>query len=330
MTTAVSDTRASELLAVPVEQRDLGWLQRSLQVAAELELFTLPPYFCGQWSANDVSSTIQRITFDEMGHLGLALNLLVAVGGTPTVATRPPVYPGPLPGGLMPGLTVPLRGLTKDYLGAFMQIEHPGASPLTPPPPEPSIATFYQAIYAAIEAVNPTISTARQLESFIGVVIVETVDDARAALDRLRDEGEGTTEVPNLGEDRLPHYYRFAEIFHGKTLVEVDGALKFAGEPVEFTALPMAPVPAGGWPNPSAEVKALLDRFDRTFSSLLNHLQRAWGHGDSDALDSAVANMRFLRGPASDLMEIPLPGGGGNYGPQFRYLGPDVVVDPFS
>jgi len=323
MTTEATDTRACDLLAVPVEQRDIGWLRRSLQVAAELELSTLPPYFCGFWTClGDIAPLIQDVTFDEMVHLGQALNLLVAVGGTPTVTTRPPVYPGPLPGGLLPGVTVYLGGLTKDYVDLYLQIEHPRSGPLTPPPPEPSIGTFYDAIEDAFGRVNPTLATEFQQESFIGVSVIETANDARRAIAGIRDQGEGTSVLPDLAQEPLAHYYRFAEVFHGAKLVEAGGVLKFAGDPVEFPeTIPMAAVPPGGWPDPPAEVAILLDEFDTMYTSLLDNLQRAWETGDPDVLSAAVSEMRFLRGAATQLLEVPLSGGAGNYGPQFRYRG---------
>ena len=33
-----------DMLSVPREQRDVNWLQTSLQMAVELELSTIPPY----------------------------------------------------------------------------------------------------------------------------------------------------------------------------------------------------------------------------------------------------------------------------------------------
>jgi hypothetical protein len=325
MTTAATDARASELLVVPIEQRDVGWLRRSLQVAVELELYTLPPYFCGLWTCQgpgDLSPLLQNVTLDEMGHLGQALNLLVAVGDTPTVTTRAPIYPGPLPGGLMPGVTVYLGGMTRDYVALYMQIEHPRSGPLTPPPPEPSIGTFYDAIEDAFGRLNPTLAIERQQDSFVGAAVIDNVDDARRAIARIRDEGEGTSAVPDLAKGVLAHYYRFAEVFNGARLVEVGGVLKFAGEQVDFPdTIAMAPVPPGGWANPPAEVATLLEEFDATYTSLLDNLQRAWETGDPDVLSAAVSDMRFLRDPALQVLEVPLPDGAGNYGPQFRYRG---------
>jgi hypothetical protein len=77
------------LMAVPTDQKDLDWLKASLQAALELELSTLPPYLCGLWSITDkthpVRKLIRTIVLEEMLHMGLACNMLTAIGGTPEI-----------------------------------------------------------------------------------------------------------------------------------------------------------------------------------------------------------------------------------------------------
>ncbi|MDH6119231.1 hypothetical protein [Kitasatospora sp. GAS204B] len=80
----------------------------------------------------------------------------------------------------------------------------------------------------------------------------------------------------------------------------------------------MGVVPAGGWPASADEVRRLLQQFDETYTSVLRDLQGAWATGDASAADAAVAAMLELEEPAVKLMDIPLPDGTGNYGPQFR------------
>jgi hypothetical protein len=48
--------KVAELMKSPLQQRNLGWLQKMLQAAVELELSTLPPYLCGQWALEDQDS----------------------------------------------------------------------------------------------------------------------------------------------------------------------------------------------------------------------------------------------------------------------------------
>src|SRR5262245_58400143 len=113
-----------QLMQVPHEQHDLDWLRESLQAAVELEFATLPPYLCGLWSIKDpdrdrtVYNLILSVIIEEMLHMGLACNMLKAIGRTPQInnADFVPKYPGPLPGGVRPELTVYLAGLSKKFV----------------------------------------------------------------------------------------------------------------------------------------------------------------------------------------------------------------------
>ncbi len=106
-------TTLAALMSEP--QRDIHWLRNSLQIATQLELATLPPYLTARWtvkdSSDDVAKSIREIQSEEMLHFGLACNLLVAIGGTPLIAseTTVPKYPGELPGGVRPGLNERLQ-----------------------------------------------------------------------------------------------------------------------------------------------------------------------------------------------------------------------------
>jgi Mn-containing catalase len=77
------------LMRAPREKRDLKWLKDTLQSALELELSTLPPYLCGQWSLQDQGSgaatLIKGVTLDEISHLGLVCNLVRAIGEQPKI-----------------------------------------------------------------------------------------------------------------------------------------------------------------------------------------------------------------------------------------------------
>ena len=65
--------------------------------------------------------------------MGLACNMLTTIGGTPQINTpgAVPKYPGHLPGGVRPQLTVGLVRLTKVVvLDTYMQIEYPEGGPI--------------------------------------------------------------------------------------------------------------------------------------------------------------------------------------------------------
>lgn len=55
----------------------------------------------------------------------LVCNMPTTVGGTPRLADSSvvPKYPGPLPGGVRPGLTVEFRGLSKDSVDMYSRSE---------------------------------------------------------------------------------------------------------------------------------------------------------------------------------------------------------------
>jgi Ferritin-like len=167
----VADTRIVELMAVPANSRDISWLQESLQAALELELSTLPVYLCGMWSiknqSGEVYELINSVVLEEMLHLGFACNILTALGGTPKIVA--PVYPGHLPGGVLPKLDVYLSELTATSLEMYLAIEEP-EHPRTPAQTDdPTIGMFYDAIAAVFQALSPPISPDGQLAATLSV-----------------------------------------------------------------------------------------------------------------------------------------------------------------
>jgi hypothetical protein len=331
-------TTISRLLEVAPRERTGRWLVRALQSAIELEMFTIPPYLCARWSIKDphprdhVYSNLGRIAAEEMKHLGLACNLMTAFGGVPRL-NRPPAvprYPGPLPGGVHPGLRVALRPLSKDLIGTvFMQIEFPSPEAVTTYGANkyPTIGSFYEAIASAIADPSISIVGGPQLEGGEGAELIKvtTRDKALEAVETIRAEGEGAHGSPFVSEGALAHYYRFAEMFWQREIVPCgDGGWGFCGEPIDFPAeiYPMAPVPRGGYPGvPAARA------FNRLYTQVLDTLQAAWSApaGGQQRLDEAIAIMTRV-GPdsmaslARTLMQMPRPDGAGNYGPDFRYL----------
>jgi len=116
-----------------LEITDLESLKSALQLAIELEHSTIPPYLCALFSIvegrnGEVAAIIRSVVIEEMLHMALACNLLNAVGGQPEI-DRPgfvPRYPGHLPAGLRPDLTVTLRRCSIDQIrDVFLSIEEP-------------------------------------------------------------------------------------------------------------------------------------------------------------------------------------------------------------
>ncbi|AZM79872.1 hypothetical protein D1J63_00965 [Streptomyces sp. KPB2] len=327
---AVSGCRSvARLLAVPHSGRGVDWLREALQVAVALELATIPPYLCGWWSVGDrtshVARLVRRIIGDEMYHMGVVCNLLVAVGGRPRITDAALAYPGPLPGGVRDGVNVYLSGLNRPFVhDVMMAIEAPETPLARGLNGSPSIGHFYDDLMNAFRTTAPELSARGQLSQHIGSDVLEPVTDldgVERAIETIKEQGEGTTSSPEdaFGDDYPAHYYAFGEIYHGRQLRREHDGWRFTGAPVPFPdARPMARVPAGGWPDPSKRVQDLLDRFDTAYAKVLSTLEAAWADGDARTLRSAVRTMGGLEAPALELMEIPVPGAPGTYGPQFR------------
>jgi Ferritin-like len=328
--TGTAKRKIIELMRVPSQDHDPDWLKTSLQAAVELEMSTIPPYLCAMWSIKDpadpVHGMIRDIVLEEMSHLGTACNMLTAVGGTPALNTSDavPTYPGPLPGGVHPGLVVSLSGLTKDVVkSVFMEIELPESGPLAfaEGMAFPTIGAFYDSILQAFQQIPPgTVTGERQLNHPFGgpadLIEIHSVADAETAIARIKQQGEGTAQSP-VGDPlepgyNLAHYYQFAEIWHGRRLVASNGTFEFTGDPIPFPdVFPMAIVPPEGYPKESAD-------FDKQYKSLLDGLQAAWTTGNSDELLNAIGVMDSMGDTAVSLMQTPLPTGQGTFGPDFK------------
>lgn len=323
-----------ELMAVPSDGHDLQWLKESLQAAVELEFATIPPYLSAFWSVKNrfdpVARSIRTVVMEEMLHMGLACNLLTALGGTPSLNTPEsvPLYPGPLPGGVNPELRVSLQGLSQSAAKLFMDIEFPEDGPVAFAAVQtfPTIGAFYTAVLDAFQNLQPVLSEGHQLAGPLGLEKITSLEQVRQTIDLIRRQGEGSKDSPeDTGVDDLAHYYRFGEIHHGRKLRKdpVTGKWGFDGDPMPFPDVwPMAEVPLGGHQDADVteQVRVLLRQFDRIYTDMLNQLQDVWENGNSGSFDDAESSMRSLRTPAVALMQIPIPSGSGNYGPCFRLV----------
>ncbi len=299
-----------QLMRVPAEVRDLEWLMAALQAAIELEHSTIPPYLCAYWSIRAGATTpatvtikgwIQSIVYQEMLHMGLACNLLTAIGGTPNIycAGFVPRYPGPLPGHVRTGLTVGLAGLAKDdandpvkkkeVVQTFMQIEYPELGPIAlaraAVPEYRTIGDFYDAISKAFDDLQPALSLRRQMvEDTLGLPAIAILPEAQGAIRLIKEQGEGTAQSP-LG--------------NGVT-----------GDVLK------AEVPPGGYDESKD--------FDVQYTGILKDLHYAWANGDPARLNAAIygpKGMDALTLAALDLLGRSLPTGTGRgiKGPSFVF-----------
>jgi photosystem II stability/assembly factor-like uncharacterized protein len=324
----------AELMAEPT--RDLDWLRNSLQIAIQLELATLPPYLTARWTIKDdlngpVAKSISEIRGEEMLHFGLACNLLAAIGGAPLLAdeTIVPKYPGPLPGGVRPGLEVALKKLSREQAAVFMDIEYPQGAPVAMAAnlaalTFDSIGEFYEAVLAAFRNLNPTLSGDRQLGGPLRLFKIDSLTKVEEAIRLITLQGEGSNISPEEAPGDLAHYYRFGEIHHGKRLAkDRQGTWGYIGGDVPLPEVyDMACIPAGGYQQsdvPDIAIWDLITRFDQQYSEMLRLLEQAWTHGNQTFLRQAIFEMGSMSDTGRELIMKPRPDGRGNYGPCFRF-----------
>ena len=329
---SASDLRA--LMATPTGYRTIDWLRSMMQFAVSLEFSTIPPYLAAMWSVIDQNDPITdlflQIVLQEMLHMGIACNLLNAIGGSVRIDQPDvvPIYPGPLPGNVHPGLVVGLEPLSKDLIAkVFMKIEEPECGPIKYYLGQTyhTIGAFYSAIQERVKLLGPEeISPSKQLVSAkLGLTAISTVPQALAAIETIKEQGEGTSSSPKFGPNPgdIAHYYVFGEMYYGNKLVEVTpGNWEYSGAVVTFPKsdgiYQMAPIPTGGY------AESLT--FNCAFTNMLHELQQAWslGHegGGDNHLTAAETQMGNLGNLAVQLMTTKIPGSNLNYGPCFRLV----------
>jgi hypothetical protein len=329
------------LLNMPESTHSKGRLEQLLQWAIELELSTIPPYLCALWSIkaddqgqpapNDFPaySRIRRILRQEMGHFGLACNLLNTLDGpVPRIADAAtvPSYPGPLPGGVRPKVRLRLQGLTMaGVLNSFMEVEYPESGPIEIHRGRPfhTIGAFYEEILRQMELHPDWIKGSRQIrfgpQSGIELFEIDSIDAARRAIGLIKSQGEGADQSPFGQDDEVAHYYGFGEIYHQGEIEEADLGWDYNGSPVPFPSVySVPPVPRCGYQTEKSR------EFDNAYTSILTVLQQAFTSGGD--VGSALLDDRFVRQMthlsviARGLISTPRAEGGGNYCPSFRFL----------
>jgi Ferritin-like len=264
-------------------------LKDALQTAIRLEFATIPPYLCAQWSINadpsGVGDTIQNIAVQEMSHFALAGNMLSAIGAVPDIAnaTFMPTYPtSELPGGIAQKLPVDLKPLSRDQLEVFMQIETPEFPPVALAPRAPGPATigeFYDTIATGFTTVQPAINPNAKFVTMGEATPITSVSDAQNAIALIKAEGEGTPgspDQPPIDAGLIAHYYKFKEIFVGKTLVQSGGKWSFTGPAIQFPRVSNF-ARSTKVPSPSLQ-------FNQAMSQFLINLRACWTTGGDPSM----------------------------------------------
>jgi hypothetical protein len=290
----------------------------------------------------EIAGVIQSIVVEEMLHMALVCNIINALGGSP-VLNDPGVitpYPGPIPGGIDDGqLIVGLAPLSKELLEkTFMEIEEPEnplafevvAGALEPPPP--TIGVFYSRIKEKIVALGdgafpnpPRNQVTGDDFGWEDLIAVTNVATASAAINTIVQQGEGTTTSPMDAQGEIAHYYRFAEVFHGRKLIPnpdagpttpPDKQFIYGGDKIELDTTGVYAVPTNpkttDYPVGSAARRACTT-FNYDYTGLLIALHDVF-NGRPEDLGETVGKMFSLRGQAMDMMSGTPP-----VGPSFEW-----------
>lgn len=313
-----------------------------VQKAIELEHATIPPYLTAMFSLksgvnDEVGRLIRQVVVEEMSHMTIAANLLLALGGHPNI-NQPgfiPQYPGPLPMGIGgDDFIVPIAPFSKSLVKeVFMTIEEPeDPVPIkimkAAAPTYATIGEFYEALKTKIRELGNGIfvgdPNAQVLKWFSPdrVFAITDVDTACRAIDVIVVEGEGTSSDPFQSPGNPAHYYKFSEIYHGKKIVETPDGYAYAGDAIPLDESGIYPMKRNckiaDFQTGSKE-RILIERYCYSYSSLLNALHQAFNENPGH-IDAAMGLMYELKLQAVMLMSTPIGDGPETLGPSYEYV----------
>ncbi|XP_066302822.1 uncharacterized protein [Branchiostoma lanceolatum] len=405
-------------------------LKKTLQVALQLELTTIPPYVSALFSIKhgenrEVAALIKSVVIDEMKHMALVSNILNAIGGAPNLKNQAivPSYPAPLPAGANPGLEVKLARCSLHQIRTVFQgIERPGCEiadsavsrylrvhrktlmkyyckgasegPDNTDDTDDTDGSSWEGVLSEISkrcsettASPQTIGAIYIHQILCPMVMLEAkesggtlftgdstkqitsaqwigsdgsspypVHDLRSAVCAILDiatEGEGSDPCdPFDARDELSHFFKFAEVVHGRRLMETDPdatlghtvddflpcdeymkcdkTFSFIGRLVYFSQ-------DGVWPtisNPHTEryppgslVRKYSDNFNTIYTGLLNCMHEAFNGHPEKMKEDCMGMMSSLTVWAKKLVRTPIdpkgdPEIGPNAAPTFEFHDP--------
>jgi Ferritin-like len=313
-----------------------------LQNAVELEHSTIPPYLTAIFSLKPgtnrrIGELIRSIVIEEMLHMTISANILIATGGSPQINTSNfvPKYPGPLPmniGGLTVGIEAFSIPLTEDIFMAIEEPENPIPVKMAATEEFATIGAFYDAIQAKIRELGdgifvnttaPPQVVSSKWFSEQKLFVITDVESACRAIELVKIEGEGTSATPFQKPGDPAHYYKFGEIVAGREIVRTPDGYAYAGEAILFE-------PSGVWPlKPNCKIadfpvgtqaRTRIEQFAYGYSTLLNALHETF-NGDPSRLDAAIGMMYDLRVLATALMQTDVGDGSGlTVGPSYEFV----------
>jgi hypothetical protein len=219
-------------------------LRAHLVLATRVELSTIPPYLYAMYSVEDQDSESARliasVVVEEMLHVALTTNLLLAIGGEPSFGyDLIPSYPGFL-AHHQPDLLLELRECTPELIAStFLEIEKPRAPGAIPEDDNfETLGQFYAALEAALDdlsAVSDIFAQhqpERQLaehtwyapvlfdaEDSGGLSLIFDRESADEALEVIIHQGEGVSDErwADPAHQELTHFRKFQQLADGTT-----------------------------------------------------------------------------------------------------------------
>jgi hypothetical protein len=309
-------------------------LHRFVQLAIELEHSTVPPYLTAYYTLRpgtnaEIAAAVRGVAVEEMLHLTVAANLLLALGGRPRIAAPDfvPDYPTVLPMNVGHSVVVGLAPYSPDLVrDVFMRIEEPerplqlpgGSADRAADPEFATIGEFYAALRDKLTELGDSAFVGDPRRQVVDrdwfppdqLFPIRDVASAVTALELVAEEGEGTSSSPLDREGEPAHYYRFAELVHGRRLVadpSVPQGFSYTGAPVPFDpdgVWPMPPDPRLEAHRPGSRSRFVAERFTDCYTRLLQALQLAFD-GAPGGLRPALGLMFELRLLAQDALATP-------------------------
>jgi len=323
------------------EAYDYEALQKLAQMALQVEFATIPVYLTGMYSLTDAGSepyqVLRSVVMEEMFHLNLAANLVVALGGLPRfTGDAAPRYPGTLPGANP--ATTPLVGLYPASTSVFEQvycaIERP--APAGAPGQREhfdTIGQLYEALRQAIQEAPDDVfghqKGVQRTDIYLGkfggkVTEIHTKAEADAAITQIVQQGEGVVPVHGEPPRSLEPFGAYNQ--YGPRQDGTYGPI--LGTPLELShfykfrqvATSTAPFPSG-WPitaNPveenytNPEARELSRAFDTAYSQMLVALESTFRAATPDPFFGVVLNLMHdvLPNLALSMMQTPTHAGG--------------------
>jgi Ferritin-like len=331
-------------------------LRAALQNAIALEHATIPPYLTALLTLSGTSGSvafareqIMNVLMEEMMHMGLACNILNAIGGHPVIADPGfiPTYPGGLPMGVAGDLMVHLRRYSKALVeDTFMKIEEPEVEldiPVMTPRAEAAarpitIGQFYGAIRARIdghpelfEGRDPTLQVSGHFFDEPGDIAVTDVASALSAIDTILQQGEGTSKSPLDQQREVAHFYSFQQFSKGMRIVHnATSHFTVSFDPEQPISIDddadviqmVDDPPDVTYDVADAHAEELSAKTDALYSEVLRDLHRGY-NGEPDAVFEAETKMRGFARAARNLLKVRLTAGpfaGQFAGPRFRFM----------